>query len=182
MTWPIESGDREFLDRQVAAGVIQKLDRGLYLHAPSNITEGHELAAVTARHSSAVIGLTSALAYHNMTTFLPTAVYLGIESGRHAPRWTWPDIAPFRLSPRSLPSGIEIVTIEGVSVPITDPARTVVECFYHRDRIASAICVEGLRTAILEKRCTMDDIWLHAKAFRIHDTIRPYAEAFAAIR
>jgi hypothetical protein len=182
MTWPIESGDREFLDRQVASGIITKLDRGLYLHTPGNITEGHELAAIAVRLPSAIIGLTSALAYHDLTTSLATAVFLGLAAGRHAPRWTWPAIAPFRVPRRSFPFGIQAVMIEGVNVPITDPARTVVECFYHRDRIGSAICLEGLRTAILEKRCAMDDIWKHATAFRIADIVCPYAEAFAAIR
>jgi predicted transcriptional regulator of viral defense system len=154
-------------------------DRGLYLHAPANITEGHEFAAVAVRLPVAVIGLTSALAYHQLTTHLPQAVSLGLEAGRHAPRWTWPAISPFYLSPRSHRTGIEVVSMEGIPVHITTPARTVVECWYHRDRVGSAICLEGLRIANQERRCTMDDIWVQAAAFRIEDTIRPYAEAFA---
>jgi predicted transcriptional regulator of viral defense system len=179
MARPQTSGDREYLNRLVACGAIQKLDRGLYLHAPANITEGHEFAAVAVRLPVAVIGLTSALAYHQLTTHLPQAVSLGLEAGRHAPRWTWPAISPFYLSPRSHRTGIEVVSMEGIPVHITTPARTVVECWYHRDRVGSAICLEGLRIANQERRCTMDDIWVQAAAFRIEDTIRPYAEAFA---
>ena len=37
--------------------------------------------------------------------------------------------------------------IEGVEVPVTDPARTIVDCFRYRAKVGLDVAMEGLRKA-----------------------------------
>lgn len=65
---------------------------------------------------------------------------------------------------------------EGVEVPITNPARSIVDCFRYRAKIGLDVALEGHR----QSKITSDELWAYAKKARIWSTIRPYVEATVA--
>jgi len=61
-------------------------------------------------------------------------------------------------------------------VAITNPARTIVDCFRYRNKIGIDVAMEGLRTGIRRRKCTPDQLWHYAKMARVWTIMRPYVE------
>jgi predicted transcriptional regulator of viral defense system len=82
-----------------------------------------------------------------------------------------------RFSKQALTEGVERHVIEGVTVKITCPARTIVDCFRFRNKIGVDIAISAMREALRKRRCKPDEILRHARALRIASVIKPYLEA-----
>ncbi len=67
--------------------------------------------------------------------------------------------------------------VEQVEVPITNPARTVADCFKYRSRVGLDVAIEALGDCLRSRRATVDDIWHFAAIDRVQNVMRPYIEA-----
>ncbi|MGB6847611.1 MAG: transcriptional regulator, partial [Thermoanaerobaculia bacterium] len=81
------------------------------------------------RVPNGVISLLSALRYHQLTTQAPFEVWIAIDVKARLPKRDGVPIRVVRFSGEALRAGIEGHIIEGVSVPIYSPAKTVADCF-----------------------------------------------------
>ncbi|MCT2580497.1 MULTISPECIES: hypothetical protein [unclassified Mesorhizobium] len=66
---------------------------------------------------------------------------------------------------------------EQAPVRITNPAKTIVDCFKYRNKIGLDIAIEALRDCLRLKRATIDELWHFAGIDRVQNVIRPYLEA-----
>jgi predicted transcriptional regulator of viral defense system len=83
-----------------------------------------------------------------------------------------------RASGTALTAGVETHVIDGVSVPITVPAKTVADCFKHRNKIGIDVAVEALRDFMKSRaRRDLNEIYRYAEVDRVQSVIRPYLEA-----
>ncbi len=82
-----------------------------------------------------------------------------------------------RSSSEALSVGLERHRIEGVSVPITIPAKTVADCFKHRNKVGTDVAIEALKECLSRKQATVNEIWQFAKINRVASIMRPYLEA-----
>jgi predicted transcriptional regulator of viral defense system len=73
--------------------------------------------------------------------------------------------------------GILTQSVEGGTLRVYSPAKTVADCFKFRSKIGMETAIQALRTAYREKKATMDDIWRAAKVCRVVNVIRPYMES-----
>ena len=92
------------------------------------------------------------------------------------------DVAPIRvvrLSGAALTAGIDEHDVEGVTVRMTSPARTVVDCFKFRNKIGVDVAVEALRDYRRLRKGTVDDLWRQADQLRMTRVLRPYWDAIA---
>jgi hypothetical protein len=85
-----------------------------------------------------------------------------------------------RFTRPALTEGVTRHRIENVDVPITDPARTIVDCFRYRAKVGLDVAMEGLREGLRRRRFTPDDLWRHARNARIWPVMHPYVEAMVA--
>jgi predicted transcriptional regulator of viral defense system len=76
--------------------------------------------------------------------------------------------------------GIVRYTIQSHKVAITNPARTIVDCFRYRNKIGIDVAMEGLRAGIRQRKCTPDELWQYAKKGHIWTIMRPYVETVVA--
>ncbi len=171
-----EGVPRVYLQRMERRGLLVKHGRGLYGLPDAEVTEHHSLAQVGKRIPQGVICLLSALQYHGLTTQTPFEVWIARERGARSPRSDGPKLRVVRFSSAAMKTGIEVKTIEGVSVQIYGVAKTVADCFKYRNKIGTDIAIEALREAWRGKRCTMDDLWRSAKVCRVANVMRPYLE------
>lgn len=81
------------------------------------------------------------------------------------------------FSPATLDAGVEGHQIEGVTVQVFTPAKTVADCFKYRNKIGLDVAIEALRECWRTRRCTMDDLWQYAKICRVQNVMRPYLES-----
>ncbi|MCK8603793.1 type IV toxin-antitoxin system AbiEi family antitoxin domain-containing protein [Desulfoferrobacter suflitae] len=168
---------REYLMRLYRKGVVQRVGRGLYTLADADISEHYSLAEAGKRIPQGVICLLSALRFHGLTTQAPFQVWMAIDVKARKPKGDGLPLHIVRFSGDSLRSGIEEHLIQGVTIKVYNPAKTVADCFKYRNKIGLDVALEALRECWLERRCVMDDLWHYAKMCRVANVMRPYLES-----
>jgi predicted transcriptional regulator of viral defense system len=168
------------LTRLVAAGKLERIARGVYSLPDRALHEHRSLAEVAIRVPRGVICLLSALRVHDIGTQAPHEVWLAIPHHMVAPRMDQPRLRIVRMSGSALEQGIEHRTIDGVSVAVFNPAKTVVDCFKYRNKIGLDVALEALRESWRARKVKMDDLWRYATVDRVANVMRPYLEAVAA--
>jgi predicted transcriptional regulator of viral defense system len=171
---------RAYLRRLSASGLLEQVDRGLYRLADAPVTELNSLAEVTRRVPHAIVCLLSALQVHELTTEAPHAVWLMIDRHARRPKLTYPKIEIVRASGPAREHGVETRTVEGVRVRLTNPAKTVADCFRYRQHVGLDVAMAALRDYLRRYRGGgIDRLVEAARADRVYTLMRPYLEALA---
>jgi len=170
---------REHLRRLHARGQLRRLGRGLYMLPDADLTEHHTLAEACKRVPNGVVCLLSALRFHELTTQAPFEVWLAIGEKAWRPRADYPPLRIVRFSGVALAAGVEEHVVEGVSVKVYCPAKTVADCFKYRNKIGLDVALEALRDCRRRRKCTNDELWHYAEICRVANVMRPYLEAIA---
>jgi predicted transcriptional regulator of viral defense system len=168
---------REYLLRLHRQGRLNRTGRGIYTLPDAAVTERHSYAEVAKRVPEAVLCLLSALAFHEITTQNPASVWIALGKGARTPAITSPSLRVIRLTGPSLSEGIEIHSVEGVSVRVYSTAKTVADCFKFRNKIGLDVAIEALKDCLHQKKATVNEIYRYAKICRVSNVIRPYMEA-----
>jgi predicted transcriptional regulator of viral defense system len=138
------------------------------------VSEHHDLVAAMARTNKAVVVLLSALRFHELGTQQPNEVWIQLPLKARVPRMDWPTLKVIRTRIDALfTEGVERHTISGVEIRITDPARTVVDCFKHRNQIGLDVCLEALKELLQRDRSVIDRIYHYAKLNRVQRVMQP---------
>ena len=159
---------------------VERVARGLYRLSDASATEHETLATVAARVPGAVVCLLSALQFHGIGTQSPRHVWIAIDRKARLPRMGHLPVRVVRFSEALMQTGIGTHKVQGVTVRMTSPARTVVDCFRYRRKIGLDIALEALQDAIRSKVTTAAAIMKMAEVCRASSVIRPYAEAVVA--
>jgi len=168
---------RVVLTRLTAAGMLDKVGRGIY-RLPSHPGSEHEgLAAIATRVPQAVFCLLTALQFHELTTQLPRQVWIAMPHGSHVPRIDYPPIKMVQMTGNVYAAGIEEHLRDGVKLRVYSTAKTVVDCFKHRNKIGLDVALEALKDARAKRKATAGDLWRYAKICRVANVMRPYLEA-----
>lgn len=167
----------EYLRQMCSSGRLVRVGRGLYSLPETDVTEHHSIVIAAKAIPKGVICLLSALRYHEIGTQAPHEVWLAIDRRAARPRFRDLKIRIHRYSGKALTEGIDEYTIEGVSVSIYNPAKTVADCFKYRNKIGLDVALEALREAIHLRKNTISELWKYAKICRVAEVMRPYMEA-----
>jgi predicted transcriptional regulator of viral defense system len=170
----------ETVARLVREGAVTRVARGLYQLAEVVPDARRSFAEASALVPKGVICLISALQFHELTLQMPSVVWIAIDRTGWKPKVEYPPMRFVRFSSRALREGMKRHLIEGIEVPIFEPARTIVDCFRYRNKIGLDIALEGLREGLRTKRATPDQLWEFARTARVWSVIRPYVEAMVA--
>lgn len=165
------------ISQAVKAGELIRLSRGVYHHPEAELDENLSLSEVAARVPQAVISLLSALQFHQIGTQQPRAVWILLKQNAVTPRIDTPAIEVIRSTiPAAFSEGVAIHTLNDIPTRITDPARTVVDCFKYRSRVGLDVCLEALKD-ILDNGVKPTEVMDYASAQRVSSVIRPYLDA-----
>ena len=168
---------RHCLSSLVETGELQRVSRGVYASSSSNPTIRRTLAEAARRVPRGVVCLLSALRFHDLTTQLPSRVWLAIDTKAWRPK---EDVLPLQIvhfSGQALTEGVKTHTIENVKVRVYSAAKTVADCFKYRNKIGIDVALEALRDSQKKNKCTMDEIWHFARICRVAKIMQPYLEA-----
>ena len=170
----------ETLARLVREEAVVRPARGLYQLPDAQVEVAHALAEAAVLVPKGVVCLTSALQYHELTLQMPSAVWMAIDRAAWRPKINYPPIRFVRFTGSALTEGVERHRIESVDVPITDPSRTIVDCFRYRTKVGLDVAMEGLREGLRGRRCKPDQLWRYARQVRVWSIMRPYVEAMVS--
>jgi predicted transcriptional regulator of viral defense system len=166
-----------YLTRLCEQGKLTRLARGLYQLADTEeITASQSLAEAARLAPSGVISLLSALQFHGLTTQLPHAVWMTLHHKARAPRSLPFRTEIVRASGEAFTAGRMSASVGGVTVPVYDPAKTIVDCFKYRSRVGLDVAIEALRDGLRQRKVTRSQLWEYARICRVQNVMRPHLE------
>jgi predicted transcriptional regulator of viral defense system len=149
----------------------------VYRLADSSPLGNPDLVTVATRVPGGVICLISALAFHELTTQIPHEVHVALQRGAEEPRLDHPPIKTCRFTGEAFTEGVETHELDGVSVRIYSPEKTLADCFKFRNKVGLDTAVEALRFYRERRSINVDDLMRYAVICRVKKVIRPYIEA-----
>ena len=168
---------RVALTRLAASGQLEKIGRGLYRLPGAEFSNDESLAAIALKVPQAVFCLLTALQFHELTTQLPRRVWIAMPRGSHAPRIDHPPVKMVQFTGAGYAEGIELFERDQVQLRVYNVAKTVADCFKHRNKIGLDVALEALKDALAQKKASVDHLWHYAKIGRVSNVMRPYLEA-----
>ena len=158
-------------------GRLETVSRGVYRLADGDPLGNPDLVTVATRIPIGVVCLISALSFHDLTTQIPHEVHVALPRGAEEPRLDYPPIRTYRFSGEAFTEGIEIHELDGVSVRIYNPEKTLADCFKFRNKIGLDTAVEAVRFYRERMPLKVNDLIDYASICRVKKIIRPYLEA-----
>lgn len=159
------------------SGTLEVLSRGVYRLANNPLLSDSDLVIVTIRIPNGIICLISALAFHKLTTQIPHTVHIALPRGAEEPRLDHPPIKTYRFTGKAFTEGMEIHQLDGVSVHIYSPEKTLADCFKFRNKVGLDTAIEAVRFYRERRSIKVNDLIHYAEICRVKNVIRPYLEA-----
>ena len=159
------------------AGIIVRRSRGLYQLADMPVGHNLDLLTVAQRISKGVVCLLSALAFYELTTHIPHQVYLALPVRAEKPRLDYPPLRLFWLSEKVYQAGITTHRIEGISVRIYSPEKSIADAFKFRNKIGLDVAIEALRNYRQSPDFNVEALLSMARVDRVERILKPYLEA-----
>lgn len=109
--------------------LIEPVSRGLYRLADLPPIENPDLVAVVTRLPHAVICLISTLDWRGITTQISHQVHLAVARSARLPVLDYPPVTAYQFSGSAFSEGIERVEVDGITLQICSPEKTLADCF-----------------------------------------------------
>ena len=171
---------RTSLVRLTKSGVVERVGRGLYRLAKGVSYDHPDLVEAAVRVPKGVVVLLSALVFHGIGTQAARQVWMQLPANYPTPRIGHPLLRIIRSrKPEAFTLGVETHRIAGHEVRITDPDRTIVDCFRHRGTVTLEVCLEALRERLINRRQSLPALENYARKMGAWRVMKPYLEALA---
>ncbi|MEM9462268.1 MAG: type IV toxin-antitoxin system AbiEi family antitoxin domain-containing protein [Myxococcota bacterium] len=167
------------IQRFVDEGELERVGRGLYVWTSACASQHRTLAEAAVRVPHGVVCLLSALSFHRLGSQVPHSVWMAVKRGARRPRVDWPPLEVVQISGKAWGYGVEPHEIEGVSVCMTSPPKTVADCFKFRSTVGLDVALEGLRDYLGRRDRNIDELFEAADACRMRRVMLPYVESLA---
>jgi len=159
------------------AGVLEPLARGLYRLADLPPLSNPDLVIVAHKIPQGVVCLVSALAFYELTTQIPHAVDLALESGSTRPRLTFPPVRIFWFSGTAWSEGVERHKLDGTPVRVYGPEKSVADAFKFRRKLGLDLAIEALKAYRTRPGFDVNRLLHYARVSRVEQVMSPYLEA-----
>jgi predicted transcriptional regulator of viral defense system len=165
------------LYRMLDDGVLERVSRGVYRLTELPPISDPDLAVVALRVPRAVVCLVSALAFHDLTTQVPHAVWIALPRGADTPRLDHPPLSVHRFGPDAFEAGVEVHELDGVEVKVYGAEKTLADVFKFRNQVGMDVALEALGLYAGRRRRDVEALLEYARICRVERLMRPYLEA-----
>ncbi len=159
------------------AGDLELISRGIYRLAEIAPISNPDLVTVASRIPNSVVCLISALSFHEITTQIPHEVSISIPKDSKPSLIDYPPVQFHKFSPESYCAGIEDHQIDGITVKVYSPEKTMADCFKFRNKIGMDVVLEALKLYKVRMQFNHQKILEYARICRVEKIITPYLEA-----
>lgn len=149
---------RDQLPALIRSGEVERVGRGLFRLTGADITENYSLAMACARVPNGIVCLLTALRVHGIGSQSPSAVWMAIPQNARTPKVPDLQMRFVRVSGPAATHGIDDTSFEGVPARITNPARTIADCFRLARLVGPEVGVEALRDAVRRRIVTIAEL------------------------
>lgn len=166
--------------RAVVDGVVVRIGRGLY-QLPDSEPDLHSgLIEIAKLAPKAVICLTSALSFHQLTDQLPRRVWIAIGAKDWAPKIEYPRIRIVRFREPYLTNGTEVYRIGEAEVRVYSIAKTIADAFRNPKLVERSVAIEAMKAALSARKATAGQLAAAARENGAWNQMRPYLEALTS--
>lgn len=158
-------------------GVLEQVSRGIYRLVELPPISQPDLVTVSLRFPKAVVCLISALAFHEMTTQIPHAVSVAVSRNARMPDLDYPPVQAYKFSDEAFKAGVERRQIDGVTVRVYSPEKTLADCFKYRNKLGMDVVLEALKRYRSGQKVNRDALIKYARVCRVEKVMRAYLEA-----
>ena len=168
------------VSRMVKSGKITRLSHGLY-QLPNHYQDvDQDIALVAKQIPNGVLCLVSALYVNKVITSKPPNIWMAINKKDWAPRNLHPSVRLIRFSDKFHSEGVNEIKICGINAKVFNVAKTLSDCFRHRNKIGPEIAYKSLELALYYNKTSTSDLIEQAKFGGVEKTMRPKFEAWYA--
>jgi len=157
--------------------LIQKLGRGLFRLSELQPPAQPDLLPIAMKVSNGVICLVSALLFHGLTNQIPQEVAIAIPKGSEPPRLEFPPTCIHWFSGLAYSEGIESHIVDGATLKVYCPEKTIADCFKFRAKVGMETCLEALKRLVPNQKFRINELSRFAKICKVERVMFPYVEA-----
>ncbi|MCD4693633.1 MAG: type IV toxin-antitoxin system AbiEi family antitoxin domain-containing protein [Calditrichales bacterium] len=162
----------------IQQGTIVKIKPGLYKLSDLPQVENQGMIDIYMAMPKAVVCLTSALAYYELTTFLPGIITISLPRDEKPVKLSYPPQQIFYFSYKNYIMGIKKIKTESGYFNIYEKEKTIADCFRYRNKMGLDIALEGLNNYLSKPEYDINKLTEYARKGRMYKTMKPYMEAF----
>ncbi len=167
---------RDQINDLLGADEIEKIAHGLYRIKGYDPDNHINIVYASFQSSMGVICLISALAFHEITDIIPARVNIAIPRGMTARKIRYPAVRFFHYSKETWESGVEEFTESGHKFKVYNVAKTIADCFKFRNKIGISVARTAMKTALQEKKTTVNEIMEYSRICRVDKIVRQTLE------
>jgi predicted transcriptional regulator of viral defense system len=158
------------------SGVLERVSRGIYRLVELPPISQPDLVTVSLRFPKSVVCLISALSFHEMTTQIPHAVSVAVSRNARMPSLDYPPVQAYKFSEDAFQAGIERHMIDGTTVQVYSPEKTLADCFKYRNKLGMDVVLEALKLYRSQRQVNRDALIKYARVCRVEKVMRAYLE------
>ncbi len=167
---------KECLEKEL----IIKIKPGLYKLRYFHRDEYENLIDIHTANEKAVICLTSALSYHELTTFNPLKITVAVPNNTDKFELEYPPIEVYFYRKNIYQAGIEEVDRSNGKFKVYNKPKTVCDMFHYRKKFGEDLAFEGLRNYLNSPESNLNEIKKYMKICRVKTIMKPYLKALVA--
>ena len=159
--------------RAVGRGELIRLRHGVYAVPEATFSTMIDIDKVV---PGGIVCLYSAWMHHQLSTQVPPAFCIAIESKRKIKVPTAVPVTLYYWKSENLQFGIERRNISGYDVLITDIERSVCDAVKYRNKIGLDLCAEIIRSYLARNNRNLSRLMDYARRLRVANVLNNYLE------
>ena len=168
------------ISRAVSDGAVVRIGRGLYQLPDSEPDLHSALIEIAKRAPKAVICLTSALSFHQLTDQLPRKIWIAVGAKDWAPKIDYPQIRVVRFREPYLTNGLDVHNIHGVELRLYSITKSIADAFRNPKLVDRSVAIEAMKSALNDRKATAGQLVAVAQQNGAWNQMRPYLEALTS--
>ncbi len=163
--------------KAVSDGSLEKIKRGLYKIKSHSWDEHSDFADVCHASRKAVICLSSAASYHDLTTFNPTKISVAVPHNTPGFKLEYPPIQVYYFPHKFYRTGLMTLKTKSGLVQIYDPEKTICDLFRYRKKLGDDIFIESIKNYLRNRKKDINKLFECATLLGVKEKIFPYVKA-----
>lgn len=163
--------------KAISEGFIEKVKPGLYKLVNYPWDEYGSFTDVCNSNRKAVICLTSAAAYYELTTFNPSYITVAVPHNTPNFNLDYPPIQVYYFPHKYYETGIVEIDNKSGLIRIYNQEKSLCDLFRYRNKIGDDIVIESLKNYLKQKERDINKLLEYAETLRVKEKIFPYIKA-----
>ncbi len=168
----------DIIKKLIENNTIEKVKPGLYKLVNMPVTAEQGKIDIHMAMPQAVVCLHSALAWHELTTTVPSEIMIALPRGSKPAKLMYPPVDVYYFSSANYQAGIQLRKTEYGTFSIYDAEKSIVDSFRYRHKLGENVALESLKNYLSRSDFRINTLLEYARNGRMYNILKPYIEAY----